>query len=142
MKVIARTELGSYVPVNPCMMQLAQCASTITSKIRGFFMTRSLSRLLTAMTCAASLSVYAAYAADESDTRRPPQGKPHAPPQAAIDACKGLTEKTTCQFNGRNNEAVNGTCALPPPNAESTELSCRPERRGKDDHADHADKTN
>lgn len=91
-------------------------------------MSKSLSRLLAAMTCAASLSVYAT---DESDSRKPLQGK-HTPPQAALDACKGLAEKDRCQFNGRNNEIVAGVCALPPPNAESITLSCRPDRHPKD----------
>lgn len=92
-------------------------------------MSKSLSRLLAAMTCAASLSVYAA---DESDSRKPLQGKPHAPPQVAIDACKGLAEKDSCQFNGRNNEMVAGVCALPPPDAATTTLTCRPNHRPKD----------
>jgi hypothetical protein len=89
-------------------------------------MSKSLSRLLAAMTCAASLSVYAA---EDSDSRRPPQGKPHAPSQVAIDACKGLAEKDSCQFNGRDNETVDGVCAMPPPNGETTALSCRPNHR-------------
>lgn len=95
-------------------------------------MSKSLSRLLAAMTCAASLSVYAA---DDSDSRRPIQGKHHAPPQVAIDACKGLAEKDTCQFNGRDNEVVAGVCSLPPPNTEATSLSCRPNHRPKDSSA-------
>ena len=57
-------------------------------------MKRNLSRLLAAMTCAASLSVYAA---NDADTTRPIKGK-HTPPQAAIDACKNQVEKATCQF--------------------------------------------
>jgi hypothetical protein len=32
------------------------------------------------------------------------------PPQAAIDACKGMKEGDTAQFNGRNNEKVQGSC--------------------------------
>lgn len=89
-------------------------------------MSKSLSRLLAAMTCAASLSVYAT---DDSDSRRPLQGK--VPPPAAIDACKGLAEKDTCQFNGRDNELVSGVCSLPPPNAEAGTLSCRPNHQPK-----------
>lgn len=92
-------------------------------------MSKSLSRLLAAMTCAASLSVYAT---DGSNSRKPLQSKPHAPPQVAVDACKGLAEKDTCQFNGRNDELVTGVCTLPPPNAEATTLSCRPNHRLKD----------
>ena len=92
-------------------------------------MSKSLSRLLAAMTCAASLSVYAA---DDADSHRGPQGKHRAPPQVAIDACKGLAEKDTCQFNGRDNEVVAGVCSLPPPTAETTALSCRPNHRPKD----------
>ena len=92
-------------------------------------MSKSLSRLLAAMTCAASLSVYAA---DDADSRRPIQGKHHAPPQVAIDACKDLAEKDTCQFNGRENEVVAGVCSLPPPNAEATALACHPNHHPKD----------
>ena len=92
-------------------------------------MSKSLSRLLAAMTCAASLSVYAT---EDTDSRKSHQNKPHTPPQVALDACKGLTAKDTCQFNGRNNEMITGVCSLPPPNAESTALSCRPNHRPKD----------
>ena len=92
-------------------------------------MSKSLSRLLAAMTCAASLSVYAA---DDSDSQRRPQGKHRVPPQVAIDACKGLAEKDTCQFNRRDNEVIAGVCSLPPPNAETTALACRPNHRPKD----------
>jgi len=95
-------------------------------------MSKSLSRLLAAMTCAASLSVYAA---DDSDSRRPLQGKHHAPPQAAVDACKGLAEKDSCQFSGRDNETVAGVCSLPPPDADATTLSCRPNHKPKDSGA-------
>lgn len=94
-------------------------------------MSKSLSRLLATMTCAASLSVYAT---ENTDSRRPLQGKPHTPPQVAIDACKGLAEKDTCQFNGRDNEVVAGVCSLPPPDSETITLSCRPNHR-----ANHAD---
>ncbi|RYY73205.1 MAG: hypothetical protein EOO52_19140 [Gammaproteobacteria bacterium] len=83
--------------------------------------------MLAAMTCAASLSVYAAY---ETDARKPPQGK--APPQAAIDACKGLTEKDSCQFTEPDNPEVAGTCFLAPQHSEMTVLACRPNQHPKD----------
>jgi hypothetical protein len=95
-------------------------------------MSKSLSRLLAAMTCAASLSVYAT---DDSDSRRPLQGKHHAPPQAAVDACKGLAEKDSCQFSRRDHETVAGRCSLPPRGADATTLSCRPNHKPKDSGA-------
>ncbi len=90
-------------------------------------MSKSLSRLLAAMTCAASLSVYAA---DDNDSRKPLQGK--APPQAAIDACKGLTEKDSCQFTARDNQEIDGVCSLPPKNSEVSTLACRPNQHLKE----------
>lgn len=88
-------------------------------------MSKSLSRLLAAMTCAASLSVYAA------NENEPPRGgdKPHRPPQAALDACKNSTESATCQFIGRNNETVSGTCAVPRNSEDKSTLVCRPEHK-------------
>lgn len=85
-------------------------------------MSKSLSRLLAAMTCAASLSVYAA------NETQPPRGndKPHHPPQAALDACKNSTESATCQFTGRNSETVAGTCVVPRKSEDKATLVCRP----------------
>ena len=95
-------------------------------------MSKSLSRLLAAMTCAASLSVYAA---DQEAT----ENKHHKPPQAALDACKDQAEKSTCQFTGRNNETVTGTCKTPRNNDSDASLVCRPEHRDRDkDHSDHS----
>lgn len=95
-------------------------------------MSKSLSRLLAAMTCAASLSVYAN---EGSDSGRPLQGKHHKTPQVAIDACKGLAEKASCQFTGRNNDTISGACSLPPPNAETATLACLPHHPSKDTQA-------
>jgi hypothetical protein len=86
-------------------------------------MSKSLSRLLAAMTCAASLSVYAA--------EQEGQPKPHKPPQAALDACKNSTESATCQFTGRDNETVTGACVVPRKAEDKTLLVCRPA------HKDH-----
>ena len=91
-------------------------------------MSKRISRLLAAMTCAASLSVYAT---EDSDSRKP-LGKLHTPSQIAIDSCKGFSEKDTCQFNGQNNESVAGICSLPSPHSETTALSCRPNQHLKD----------
>ncbi len=102
-------------------------------------MSSRISRLLAAMTCAASLSVYAAEGTE-------PQGgdRPHRPPQAAFDACKNSTESATCQFTGRNNEAVSGTCVTPRNSEEKSTLVCRPDHKdwkpkdgAEKDHANH-----
>jgi hypothetical protein len=53
------------------------------------FMSKSLSRLLAAMTCAAALSVYAN---EDANLRRPLQGKHLRPSQVATDASTGLAE--------------------------------------------------
>jgi len=103
-------------------------------------MSKSLSRLLAAMTCAASLSVYAA---DDADTKRG-GNKPHQPPQVALDACKNSTESATCQFTGRDNEAVSGICTAPRNSEDKSTLVCRPDRKdwkpkdgAEKDHANH-----
>lgn len=88
-------------------------------------MSKSLSRLLAAMTCAASLSVYAA---NEGDQHRSGD-KPRQPPQAALDACKNSTESATCQFTGRDNETVSGTCKAPRNSEDKSTLICRPDRK-------------
>ena len=87
-------------------------------------MSKSLSRLLAAMTCAASLSVYAT---EDSDSMHK-EHKPHHPPQAAFDACKNSTESATCQFTGRENQTVSGTCAKPRNPEEKSTLVCKPDR--------------
>lgn len=88
-------------------------------------MSKSLSRLLAAMTCAASLSVYAT-----EDTDKMHDGhKRHHPPQAAFDACKNSTESATCQFTGRENQTISGTCATPPNAEEKSTLVCKPDRK-------------
>lgn len=103
-------------------------------------MSNRISRLLAAMTCAASLSVYAA---DGGDDQRGVD-RPRQPPQAALDACKNSTETATCQFTGRDNEAVSGTCKAPRNSEDKSTLVCRPDRKdwqAKDgaekDHKNH-----
>lgn len=103
-------------------------------------MSKSLSRLLATMTCAASLSVYAA---DESNSQRGGD-KPRQPPQVALDACKNSTENATCQFTGRDNETVSGTCKAPRSSEENSTLACRPDRKdwqpkdgAEKEHANH-----
>lgn len=103
-------------------------------------MSSRISRLLAAMTCAASLSVYAA-----DETNQPPGGdRPHRPPQVALDACKNSTENATCQFTGRDNETVSGTCVAQRNNEDKSTLVCRPDHKdwkpkdGADkDHPNH-----
>lgn len=48
----------------------------------------------------------------------------HQPPQAAINACSGLAENSSCSFIGRNQTTVNGTCLIVP----SSTLACVPTR--------------
>lgn len=103
-------------------------------------MSKSLSRLLAAMTCAASLSVYAA---DANDPQRGGD-RPRQPPQAALDACKSAAENATCQFAGRDNETVAGTCKAPRNSEDKSTLVCRPDRKdwkpkegAEKDHANH-----
>ena len=103
-------------------------------------MSKSLSRLLAAMTCAASLSVYAA---DDADTKRGGD-KLRQTPQAALDACKNSTEAATCQFTTINNETISGTCKAPRNSEDKSTLVCRPDRKDykpKDgamkDHSNH-----
>ncbi len=44
------------------------------------------------------------------------------PPQAAINACTGLAENSSCSFIGRNQTTVNGTCLI----VSSSTLACVP----------------
>lgn len=101
-------------------------------------MSSRISRLLAAMTCAASLNVYAT---DES-AQEPVGKRPHRPPQVALDACKNSTESATCQFTGRNNETVSGMCVVPRYSDDKSTLVCRPEHKdwkSKDDaEKDHS----
>jgi len=74
-------------------------------------------------------STLSLYASADDQQQPPPPHEHHKPPQVAIDACKNSVEKATCQFTGRNNEAVSGTC-MTPRNAENgTALVCRPEHK-------------
>lgn len=50
------------------------------------------------------------------------QGNGQQPPQAAIDACSGLTQGSACSINTPNG-IVNGTCGTPP---NSSQLACMP----------------
>jgi hypothetical protein len=87
-------------------------------------MSKRMSRLIAAMTCAASLSVYAA---NEGEHRS--GDKPRQPPQAALDACKNSIESATCQFSGRDNETVSGTCKAPRGAEDKSTLVCRPDHK-------------
>ena len=40
-------------------------------------------------------------------------GRPHGPPPEAIEACADLSEGDTCNFTGRRNDEVKGTCIVP-----------------------------
>ena len=112
-------------------------------------MKKLLSFMCAALLCASTLPVLAA---SSSDNNHPPQGKRHAPPPEALEACKGLTENTTCQFNGRDNELVSGVCSSRPKklstNATSSDsdgtavLACHPKRGPRDDHPAKDDATN
>ncbi|GGY81001.1 hypothetical protein GCM10011613_27570 [Cellvibrio zantedeschiae] len=88
-------------------------------------MSNRMSRLLAAMTCAASLSVYAA----EEPNQPGGNDRPRQPPQAALDACKNSVESATCQFTGRDNEIVSGTCKAPRHSENKSPLACRPDRK-------------
>ena len=83
---------------------------------------KRISSLIAGLVCATALH---AFAADDM----PPKhegGKPHTPPPEAIAACKGLAEKDVCKFTNHKNETVEGVCAAPHKEAESTALACRP----------------
>lgn len=81
-----------------------------------------------AILCASAIPTFAA--SSEGDQQH--SGKRHTPPPEAVEACKGLSENDTCQFNGRNNELVSGVCGAPRRAAENSNetstLACRPKR--------------
>lgn len=70
--------------------------------------------------------------ATEGDHHDSHKHKKHMPPQAAIEACKGLTENTTCQFNGRDSQLVSGICVTKGHHDKEQVLACRPERNNRD----------
>ena len=100
---------------------------------------------LSSFICAAILcaSAIPALAASSEDNQQH-SGKRHMPPPEAIEACKGLSEKDTCQFNGRNNELMSGVCDTPRHAAENSNesptLVCRP-KRGNHDKTPPEDKS-
>lgn len=78
------------------------------------------------------------YAADQQrPLREDRQQHEHihpGPPEEALLACKGLSENDACAFAGRNDEMINGVCALPPRFSDSTALACKPDQMP--DHPD------
>lgn len=50
-------------------------------------------------------------------------GPKKRPPKEAIEACSSKASNDTCQFNGKNNEAVSGTCFSP---SADKPLACKP----------------
>lgn len=63
-----------------------------------------------------ALSVY-------SQEGKPESGGHPKPPKEALDACVGKTAGASCEFSGRNQEKVTGTCFQPNTNLP---LACRP----------------
>ena len=67
-------------------------------------------------------------------------GQQHkGPPPQAIEACQWKSVGAVCSFNGRNGEALTGTCFAPPaggqtgaPGAQGNHpIACRPDRGGQ-----------
>lgn len=88
--------------------------------------------ICTALLCVSALPALAAATADDHAERG--GGKHRSPPAEAIEACKGLSAKDICQFNGRNNELVSGVCDTPRTSKtdEAATLMCRPNRDSRD----------
>ncbi len=75
-------------------------------------------KALTQSTIAVLAFVYASSAiADQGDKPRHRKA-----PKVAIEACAAMVEGDPCAFEGRDGEAVEGTCFLPPERS----LACRP----------------
>lgn len=53
------------------------------------------------------------------------RGERRGPPPEALEACESLAEGDSCSFTGREGEALNGRCFLPP--RDDAELACRPD---------------
>lgn len=94
-------------------------------------MQKFLSIISTALFCVSALP---ALAASSSDDHHREGARHHRPPEEAIAACKGLSAKDICQFNGRNNELVSGVCDTrrAAKTDETSSLVCRPKRDDKD----------
>ena len=70
---------------------------------------------------AALLFAGTAYA--DSDGEKKPRGERRGPPPVALEACANSVQGDPCSFDGRDGEALEGTCEAP---AEKP-LACRPE---------------
>lgn len=84
--------------------------------------------------CAAFLLVFsAATLADEGQGKQGPRPG-HKPPQVAIDACSGKNDGDACNFTGRNNDNIEGSCRRGP--RQEHELACVPKnhRPGQRNH--------
>jgi hypothetical protein len=112
------------------LLAVARALQDLTDSLltmRIFFMKKI--SVLMSLTLLGSCSLLAF--AEDGEGQHSHKGK-HQPPQVAIDACKNLTEKASCTFTGRNGEQMNGVCMLPPSEAGSSTLACRPEHNHKD----------
>ena len=96
------------------------------------------SYICSALLCA---SILPAFAESSAASEHPSKRMRHAPPAEAIAACKGLTEKTTCQFTNRKDEIIAGVCRTPRHADENAELACRPQHhKQRLDEKDAAEK--
>lgn len=84
--------------------------------------------ICTALLCVSALPALAN--TESGDHQKHGKGRHHTPPAEAIAACKGLSAKDICQFNGRDNNLVAGVCVTPRA------------RKADPDHSDNADKVN
>lgn len=78
-------------------------------------MTRTIIALL-----ATILITGTAFAQDDTDNRRKMDRR--GPPEAALKACESSVQGDPCSFEGRRDEALEGTCEAP----EDKPLACRP----------------
>ncbi len=51
-------------------------------------------------------------------------GGRRGPPPEAIDACEGMKANDPCNFTGRHDDTIEGTCLAPP---DGDQLACVPE---------------
>ena len=78
-------------------------------------------KFLTQMSIAAlALACVAGATAADGDNKRKPHRKP---PPAAVEACASFVAGDPCEFTGRRDQQVTGTCFAP---AEKP-LACRPD---------------
>jgi hypothetical protein len=70
-----------------------------------------------------ALGLIAGSAVAQSNEENRPEREHRAPPAVALEACSNSVQGDPCSFEGRQGEALDGSCDAP----DDKPLACRPE---------------